>query len=354
MDPRIEKLAHTLVNHSVDVKKGEIVLIKSGTLALPLVKAVYKEILLAGGYPRLKLTFDDAEYYYLKYGSDDNSFSEIDYYEAKQCDALIVIRAPENTRHLSSIDTKKIMNVMKTNKKIKEVFLREKKWVLTDYPTEALAQESDMSLEEYEDFVFASSFIDWDKQEKFHNKIKEIFDASSQVRLIAPDTDLTFSLKERNGVSSLGHNNMPDGEVFYSPIKDTVEGHIKFSYPAIRQGKEIDDITLEFKEGKVVNATAKKNEEFLIAALDTDEGSRYIGEFGIGLNYNVQRYVKNLLFDEKIGGTIHLALGAAFPECGGKNVSALHWDIVKDFRKEGEIFADEICVFKNGKWQIND
>ena len=225
-----------------------------------------------------------------------------------------------------------------------------KRWVGFDYPTNALAQEAEMSLEEYEDFVFNAVIVDWNKVSKDMDKLKKLYDEKKEVKIVDDDTDLTLSLAGRKGVKGDGSCNMPDGELFFAPIKESLNGHISFSFPAIYGGREVDGVRLEFKNGVIVKATAKKNEAFLKQMIATDDGSKYIGEFGIGYNYNINKFTRNILFDEKIGGTIHLAIGQAYEECGGGNKSAVHWDIIKDLRKTGKIFIDGKLVLNNGKY----
>ncbi|MFP4112010.1 MAG: aminopeptidase [Candidatus Woesearchaeota archaeon] len=352
MDQRIEKLADILVNHSIKVKKGEKVAIEGQTQAKELMLAVYVKVLEAGGFPYINADFSETRYLLLKTASDEqlDHFPEHDEFNSRYFDSFIKIGAPENTRQLSSIDSGKIAKRMAITRKISNYIVDNKKWVITMFPTNAQAVEADMSLEEYEDFVYSSTNIDWSEQSRYQDKIKDLFDNHDIVEIKDNDTDLRFSIKDRTGNKCDGGFNMPDGEVFYAPVKDTVEGHIRFTYPGIRDGKEITNIYLEFEKGRVVKATADKNEELLKKLIETDEGSHYIGEFGIGTNFGIKRYVKNLLFDEKIGGTIHLALGKAYKEGGGKNESALHYDIVKDLRNSGEIIVDGKTVQKNGKW----
>lgn len=352
MDERIEKLADVLVNHSVKVKKGDNVLISGEAVANDLINAIMKRVLQAGGNPRLKITVTGAAYTFHKYASDSQLefISDIDLYEAKHTDCFIRILGGENGRELAKIEAKKIANVLKARQKTKEIIL-EKRWVLCQYPTNSAAMDADMSLQEFENYVYSSSMVDWNEQKKYQAKIAKIFDAAKEVKLLSDDTDLTFSLRGRKGIQSQGECNIPDGEVFYAPIKESTTGHVKFSYPAVhRSGKVVDNIWFKFENGKVVDFDASQNKTLLKEVLNTDEGAKFIGEFGIGTNFNIQNYIKNILFDEKIGGTIHLAIGMAFKECDGTNESAVHWDILKDFRKSGEILADGKTVLKNGKW----
>lgn len=354
-DPRIEQLANILINHSVAVQPGETVLICSNELAQPLVEAVYKKVLVKGAFPVLKITFSTLAplYYQHASGKQLDTLLEIEELTFKQAQVMVDIDAPGNVKDLSTIDPGRLTRRAKATQPIKEMIIADKlRWVLCHYPTQALAQEAEMSLFEYEDFLFGATNIDWLEQSRFQDSIKKRFDAGSEVRLTGPGTDLKFSLAGREGIKCDGHRNMPDGEVFFAPVEDSAEGYITYDFPAIYYGKEVDGIYLEFAQGKVVKATAKKNQALLEKVLDTDPGVRYIGEFGIGVNYGIARFTKDVLFDEKIGGTVHLALGSAYPESGGKNVSAIHWDMIKDLRTKGAIYLDGEVVQENGEFKL--
>lgn len=352
-DPRIEKLADILVNYSVNVQAGERILISAGIQARPLIEEIVKKVAQAGAEPVTRIGLETANYLYLKYGKDEvlSRTNEAFFELIKKCDALISISSPENTKLMTSVDSDKIMLMQKASMPISEYVMGGNvRWVGCNFPVPALAQEAEMSLEEYEDFVYGATNIDWAENSKYQDKVKAVFDAGQEVRLIGPGTDLTFSIAGRLGIKCDGKNNMPDGEIFYAPVENSANGYITYDFPAIRSGKEVNDVYLEFKDGKVIKATASKNEEFLLASLDTDEGARFIGEFGIGVNFGIQRFTKDILFDEKIGGTIHLALGRAYPESGGTNMSAIHWDMIKDLRKDGKILLDGKVVAENGKF----
>ncbi|MBW2965020.1 aminopeptidase [Candidatus Woesearchaeota archaeon] len=358
VDERIKKLAGVLVNHSTKVKKGDRVVISGDVVAEPLMKEVYRLCLQKGAFPAVHASFPGMSQMYYKYASDEQlkRFPEVAMFESQKSDVFIGIWGTENTRELSNIDPKKIAIRSKVTHPISEVRLK-KRWVGCDFPTNALAMEAEMSLEEYEDWFYNACLIDYDALFRKYRKLKEILDKGSEVRIVGDNTDLTLSIKNMIALNSQGDKNVPDGEVFTAPEKTKVNGHIEFSYPAIRGGNEVDGIYLEFRNGKVVKAKAKKNEKFLKSMLNTDAGSSYLGELGIGTNYNITKYTKNLLFDEKIGGTIHLALGMAYPECCVKNKaqqnkSALHWDIVKDLRKNGELYVDGKLIQKNGKFRL--
>ena len=351
-DPRVVKLAEILTNHSINIKKGDLIEVNTAIGAQPLALEIMKNILKKGAYPKMNVGLPGAHYTYFKYANDEqlNHFPELAKIEAEKFDGSIGIGAPVNTKELSNIDPAKIATRRKVTKEISDIHLKKDNWVIFQYPTLAMAQDADMSLEEFEDFVFDACLDDWDAMGKKQTKLKKMFDDGNEVRIVGKDTDLTFSIKSRECMKCFGTRNMPDGEVFLAPVEDTTEGYISYSYPTIMGGREIDGIKLWFEKGKVVKATATKNEEFLLKMLETDKGAKYIGEFGIGMNYKITKFVKQILFDEKIGGTIHLALGMAYKEGGGKNESALHWDMIKDLRDGGKIILDGKVVQENGKF----
>ncbi|MDP7116494.1 MAG: aminopeptidase [Candidatus Woesearchaeota archaeon] len=352
VDPRIVKLAEILTNYSIVIKKGSLIEVNAAVNAAPLALEVMKNILKKGAYPKMNVGLPGQHYTYFKYASDEQlkHFPELALYEAKKVDGSIGIGAPVNTRELTSIDPAKLSLRRKVTRPITDAFLKKNNWVIFQFPTNAMAQDADMSLEEFEDFVYGCCNVDWKAMEEKQTKLKKLMDDAETVQILAKDTDLKFSIKGRTSIKCCGTRNMPDGEVFMAPVEDTTEGHISYTYPTIMGGREIDGIKLWFEKGKVIKATATKNENFLQKMLDTDAGARYIGEFGVGTNYNITKFVKQILFDEKIGGTIHLALGMAYKEGGGKNNSALHWDMIKDLRKGGKILFDGKVIQENGKF----
>lgn len=354
-DPRIEQLAEILVGHSTRVKPEEVVLIASTELAQPLVERIYAQVLDRGAFPRLKLAFSTLQPLFFSLAGDWHldtllEIEELDYQKAA---VLINIRAPGNMKELSGIDPSRMTRRAKTMQPIQEYIMGGRiRWVLCNYPTQALAQEAEMSLFEYEDFVYGAINIDWSEQSRFQDRIKEAFDAGSEVRLVGPETDLRFSIAGRKGIKCDGGHNMPDGEVFYAPVEDSAEGYITYDYPAIYYGQEVTDVRLEFARGEVVRASAGKNQRLLDQVIATDAGAGRIGEFGIGTNYGIERFTKDILFDEKIGGSVHLALGKAYPEAGGENRSAIHWDMIKDLRKGGQILLDGRVVQGDGEFKL--
>ena len=265
-------------------------------------------------------------------------FPNIKHFEAKNIDCFVNIRASANKKALSNVDPKVVGERSKVLRPISEEQVNRKRWILCNFPTHSLAQEADMSLAEYEDFLYNATNIDWNKVKQKEMKLKGALDRANEVRIVGTDTDIKIGIRGRKAIPCYGERNMPDGEVFLSPEETSAEGYIYYEMPAIYQGREVTGIRLRFRGGKVVEASADKNEDFLMAMLGTDKGARFLGELGIGVNYGIQKFTKDILFDEKIGGTVHLAVGRSYESAGGKNVSAIHWDMIKDLRKGGAIY----------------
>jgi aminopeptidase len=352
-DPRIKEVAKILVNYSNEIKKDDKVVIDASIEAAPLVKEIYKLCIQKGAYPRVNIGIPGLTKIYYDNASQEqlDHFPELAMQEAKYSDVFISIGAPTNTRALTNVDPKKLAARSKITNPISEIVL-EKRWVIFYYPTNAQAQEADMSLEEFEDFVYNATIQDWEKISKEEDKLKEVLDNGKDVQIMGKNTNLKFSIEGRGAVKGDGKNNMPCGEVFIAPVEKSTEGFIEYSFPAIRAGREVDGVKLKFEEGKVIEATATKGEEYLKECLEMDGGAKYLGEFGIGFNYNIKKPVKNILFDEKQGATIHLALGRAYKEGGGTNESALHWDMIKDLKDGGKIIIDGKIIQENGKFLI--
>ncbi|MFH0925882.1 MAG: aminopeptidase [bacterium] len=353
-DNRIEKLADILVNYSTKVKRGETILISSSDLGKPLVTEVYKKVLKAGGYPLVDIQFEELRPIFFNLAEEHQltNFPVIKEFEAKNIQANIVISAPNNRKAMSNTNPDRLITRSKVLKPIKDHIVENVRWVIVNFPTNSLAQEAEMSLEEYEDFVFQATNIDWTEMDKKQTKFKDLLDKSEIVRIKGKDTDIVLSIKGREAIKCAGAYNMPDGEIFLSPLEDSANGYILFDYPAIYNGREVDGVRLEFKDGKIIKATAEKNSEYLNKLLDTDAGARFLGELGIGMNYGIKKFTKDILFDEKIGGTIHLAAGQSYKEAGGKNNSAIHWDMIKDLKSGGEIFLDDTLVQKDGRFLV--
>lgn len=353
MDPRIQKTAKIITDYSCEIRKNDKVLIEATTEAKDLVKEIFKLSIQKGAYPRLtlglpglsKIYFDNASLEQLKH------FPELSMHEMKNSDVFISIRSPSNTRELTNTDPKKLALRTKTLEPLNEERMK-KRWLIFEFPTNAAAQEADMSLEEFENFVYSATLQDWKKISKQETKLKEILDKGKQVQILGKNTDLQFSIEGRQAIKGDGKNNLPCGELYIAPQEKSTRGYIDFSFPAIQGGRLVEGVKLEFKNGKVTKASATKNENYLKEMLKLDKGASYLGEFGIGFNYKIKPFVKNILFDEKIGGTIHLALGRAYKEGGGTNESALHWDMIKDLRNGGKLLIDGKVIQKNGKFLI--
>ncbi|KRQ86479.1 Aminopeptidase 2 [Caloramator mitchellensis] len=366
MDSRITKLADVLLNYSLNIKKGEKLLIQGGEATLPLVKAVYKRALELGAHPQVDIVVEDLGEYMLKFGSDEQIMyvpeSTIKAFES--VDAFLTIWGDVNTRFLTNVDPAKLKLRSRGRQELVKIISermekKELKWCGTQFPTHANAQEASMSLTEYEDFVYGAGYIDdenpvakWEKIREEQDRICEYLNNKENLRIVSKDTDISMSIKGRKWINCAGEENFPDGEVFTCPVEDSVNGYIRFSFPGIYAGREIEDIRLEFENGRVVKATAAKGEELLKELLETDEGAKLLGEVAIGTNYGIQAFTKNMLFDEKIGGTVHLAIGRAFPEAGGKNMSTIHWDMLCDMKEEGKIYADGELIYEKGKFLI--
>lgn len=364
VDPRIEKLAKLCVHYSVNLKPKEKVLIQGHPSAFPLINEIYKECLLSDAYP---LTYGnlDLTYTFYKYAKEHQLkfVSPFEKFLAENIDVTIRVYCDPNPKKLTNITPEKVKTHAAARKELMEIFNKRTsegklRWTLLPYPIRAQAQEASMSLTEYEDFVYASCLVDkedpiaeWKKIHQRQEKICEFLNKVNEIHITGEDTDLTFNVKGRKWINCSGEENMPDGEVFTAPIENSANGTIRFTFPGIVAGREVEDIKLTFKDGKVVDASAVKGNELLQQILKI-EGANRIGEAAIGTNYAITRFTKNMLFDEKMGGTIHIALGNSYPESGGLNKSAIHWDILKDMKKDGEIYADNELFYKNGKFLI--
>ncbi len=356
VDIRTRKLAQLAVRYSVFVKPGERVIISGGSEAIPFLVELYKEIILQKAHPIVRVGLPDVSDFFYKYATQEQieRFPDEWMDTVKKADKYIGIVSDLNTRELTNANPKKISSRQKIVHPISTYICNEKDRIrrcTIAYPVVALAQEAEMSLTDYENFVYSACLQDWKKLGKQIDKIKTLFERGKNVHLIGEGVDLKFSIKGKNAVADKGEENMPGGEVFMAPVRESLNGWIRFEYPAIESGKEVTDIFLRFENGKVVDMSASKNEDFLREMLNTDENASYVGEFGIGCNPKINKFTKNLLFDEKINGTIHLALGQAYRDNGGGNDSAIHWDIVKDMHKS-KIILDGKIVQEDGKWKI--
>jgi aminopeptidase len=354
MDPRDEAYARLLVD-CIAPEPGWQVSVRSQPLGRPLVEEVSRELARRGARALVRLTFDSVGGVFVREAPLEllGDLSPIEINEVESIDSYIAIIAPENTRDGSDVPAERLGLRLQAMRRHHAAFLTdEKPWVGCNYPTQALAQDAGMSLRAFREFVYGAVLVDWDSLREQMEGIAERFDRADRVRIVGEGTDLTFSLAGREGKVDALSANMPGGEVFYSPVEDSAEGVISYSeYPASYLGHEVSGVRFRFEGGRIVDASATSDEAFLLGTLDTDEGARRLGEFGIGCNPGIQRHVKNTLFDEKMEGTIHLAIGTGFPQLGGQNRSAVHWDMVKELRNGGRIELDGEVVQESGVWR---
>jgi len=369
-DIRVQKFAKVLVEHSARIVPGDRVLIEATTAAEPLIRELYIQILEKGGIPHpmialpgmMPFSQDDM---YVTYAKSDAQLEFVPtFYKLAydQFESRIRIHSATNTRGSSNLDPVKGGKRGKALSAITEAQFRRGaegifKWVTTQYPTEAYAQDASMSLQEYEDFVFGAVHTNEDDPIAFWQSVKDKQQAAvdymvgkNQVVLRGPNVDLTLSVKGRTFMNSYGTFNMPDGEIYTGPVEDSVDGWVKFTYPANYGGVSVEGAEVTFSKGRVQKARADKNQDYLLKTLDADAGSRYLGEFAIGTNFDIQRFTGQILFDEKIGGSFHIAFGAGYPETGSKNKSSIHWDMICDMRTDSEILVDGELFYKNGQF----
>ena len=365
-DSRIDQLGRLLVEYSIDVQPGQVIEISGGPVASPLIQAAYKYTLLRGGHPVTRITLPGLTELMFEHGSDEQlrHLTPIDRYGIEKADGLIRLMSETNTRSLTNVDPARQQLAQKARGELRNTMLKraaaeELAWVLTLFPTEAYAQDAEMSLAEYEEFVYGAGLLDdpdpvarWREISREQQRTIDWLSEKKEIRIQAEGTDLTVQTGGRTWINADGNHNFPDGEIFTGPIEDSANGHVSFTFPSTMNGRSVEGIKLEFKDGKVVNASANKNEEYLISTLDTDEGARYLGEFAFGTNRGIQKFTGNTLFDEKIGGTLHMAVGAGYPQTGSRNTSAVHWDMIVDLRSGSEVHVDGELFSKDGAFQI--
>ncbi len=352
-------MARILVDYAAGVRAKETVLLSGTSVAEPLLKELYARVVAKGAYPLLRMSIPELEHIFYTSASDSQlrHVSPIAYYEARHIDAAIYVQSESNTKYLSAVDPKKIAAARQARRRLNDIVHGRVRWTLTLFPTAAYAQDAGMSCAEFERFVAQAMFADrpdpireWENLAKRQEALARRLNKVRTVRIVGEDTDLSLSVAGRKFISSDGRHNMPSGEVFTGPVENSAEGRIRFTYPVCFSGKEVTDVALTFRRGVVVEATAAANQDFLRTMIGLDPGAKRLGELGIGTNFGIDRFIKNILFDEKIGGTIHLALGNSYPETGGKNKSALHWDMIKDLRRGGEVWVDGKLFQKNGRF----
>ena len=359
-----DEWADVLVNYSLNLQTGETLLIETTELSHDLCLLVYKEAIKAGAHPYISIGLSDMNEIFFHYASDNQLtfVNPVHKFMYEYFDAKLIINAPVNTRSLSTIDP---IRIKKANNALMEkamyVFFdriarNDMKWCYTSFPTQALAQEAEMGIDEYKHFVFQSCKLNEDDKKEFWKKLSmrqeklcEWLKGKSELILRGPNIDLKMSIHNRIFSNDDGKLNFPGGEIYTSPVENSTNGWVRFSYPALFKGKEVIDVQLWIENGKVIKEKALKGQSFLTEILNSDSGARIIGELGIGTNYSIKRFTKNMLFDEKIGGTIHIAVGHGIPESGGTNVSSVHWDMLCDM-SEGEIIVDGELFYKNGEF----
>ena len=365
-DERLKKLAEVLVHYSVNVQPGELVVVQAEEVALEWMEAVAEEVIRAGAYVETIVDLPQVKEKLLKYGSEDQLLHEKVIQKAilKKADVWLTAWGTRNTKANSNTDAGKLQLATKGNSSWRKIYSERMgegtlRWCGTQFPTHADAQEAEMSLGEYQDFVYHAGRLDsanpvaeWEKIQKQQQKWVEYLDSKKEIRLVSETTDITINVADRKWINCCGRRNFPDGEVFTSPVEQGINGYITFSFPGIYLGKAIEGIYLEVKDGKVITAAAKKGEDLLKTLLATDHGAKFFGEFAIGTNYQIERFTRNMLFDEKIGGTAHMALGDSMPEAGGRNRSAIHWDMLCDMRASGQIYADGELFYEQGRFII--
>jgi len=362
-DPRVARLGELIVSYSLGLQKGQILRVDVPPVGAPLAVELYRAALAAGGHPYANVEPEQLQEILVKKGNDEQLeyLSPIATAEVEFVDAIVTIWSESNTRALSRVPPERHQRLIASTRKLakrrwERIAAGELRWCGVVFPTAAHAQDAEMSLEEYERFVFRACHVEgsedpighWNGMRAELRRRADALSEAREIRIVGPDTDLRLGVEGRTWQPADGRYNMPDGEVYTSPLETVTEGEIRFTFPALFRGREVEDIRLHFEGGKVVAAEAARGLEYLEALLDVDEGARRLGEVAFGLNYEIDRFTNNTLFDEKIGGTMHVALGSAFEELGGQNTSALHWDLVCDLRADGEVYADGELVWRAG------
>jgi aminopeptidase len=359
-DDLVARWAGLLVDYCLRVEQQETIVLSSDVVARPLVEACYKAIVLRGGHPLVRLELPGLHEFFLEHASDAQlaHVPAAALAEARLAGGRIRIAAESDRGAASRIDPRRQAALERARDPIRQA-ARAGRWVLTQYPTAVYAAQARMSLGEYEDFIARAMFLDcadprgsWEELGRRQAGLVEFMSRVQTIRIEAEETDLTLAVAGRTWINSDGRRNMPSGEVFTGPIEDSACGTLRCGFPVCRDGRELAGIRIELRDGKVVAASAETGKDFLLAMLDLDPGARRVGELGLGLNRGIDRFTGSILLDEKIGGTIHLALGQSYPETGGLNSSALHWDLIVDTRKAGRITADGRLVMENGQWLV--
>jgi aminopeptidase len=359
-DDVIARWADLLVDHCLDVRRGETIVVSSTLEASRLVEAAGKAVIRRGAYPLVRLELPGLTEAFLEH-ADDEQLAHLPaamIAEAQEADGRIRISADEDTNVMRRVDPQRQAALERAREPIRRL-TRQKRWVLTQYPTAGYAQAANMELGEYETFLLRALFLDrsdpaaaWKELGRRQGGLVDFMSGVRTLRIEGDGTDLTLSVAGRTWINSDGRRNMPSGEIFTGPIEDSANGRLRCGFPVCRDGRRLTGIELELLDGRVVAARAEEGEDYLKAMLDIDPGARGLGELGLGLNAGIDRFTGSILFDEKIGGTVHLALGQSYPETGGVNTSALHWDLIVDTRNQGRIIADDRLVMEDGHWLV--
>lgn len=365
-DPRVDRMARLIVEYSTRIRKGDRVAIEAEPAAAPLVRALYEHVLAAGGYPQPLISLPGLEETLVERGSDDQLDLPPIYrqHAYENFESRVRIYSQSNTKSMSGMDPARFARRARTIHSIIQTQIErgsrgDFRWITTLYPTQAYAQDAEMSLRQFEDFVFGACHVDdgapdpvayWQGVREAQQQAVEAFSGHDRVEVRGPNCELTLSVRDRVFMNSCGTHNMPDGEIYTGPVEESVNGWVRFTYPAIYNGVAVEGAEITFSNGRVSKVTAAKNQDFLLKMIETDAGARYLGEFAIGTNFEIDKFTGQILFDEKIGGSFHMALGAGYPETGSKNKSAIHWDFICDMRVDSEILVDGQPFYKNGKF----
>ena len=351
MDKRWKEMADILVNYSTKIQPNERVMIAMlEPETYPLVQAVYEKVISAGAYPQVQFLSETLRHAVMRYGNDDqiNWVPEIEAYGMEWADAYFGLRGAHNLYENADIPADVLAANQAAMGIVSTMRWEKTRWCLVRVPNDSFACQSETDLETITDMFFNAPLLDWKTESENWHRMAGEFEQGKEVRIVGKETDLTFSIAGRKWVVGDGKINMPDGEIFTSPVNQTLNGHIYFEFPGVLGGRLLHDIRLSWENGRLIEASSSTNETYLKKIVATDEGSSLLGEFAFGTNPHINRFCKDILIDEKIGGTIHIALGRAFKECGGLNSSAIHWDIVKDLRQEGAVYIDGRSVLEQG------
>ena len=365
-DPRTQNFARILVDYSTRVQPGDRVAVTTSTAAEPVAQALYTLILERGAYPHILMDFAEQEELLYAYASDEQLeyvplFHKLAF---EEFDVLIKVKAEAHTRYMTGIDPARQAHRQKSlahllNAQIRRGAQGSLRWMSTIFPTRAYAMEAEMGFEEYKAFFFRACHAEahlsdpvayWQSVCQSQRRIAEQFEGHDKVEIRGPNADLSLSIRGRKFINASGQHNLPDGEIYTGPVEESAQGWVRYTYPAVYQGRVVEGVELTFENGRVVKASAEKNQDFLLEMLNIDPGARYLGEFAIGTNYEIDRFTRNILFDEKIGGSFHTAVGTGYPETGNRNQSLIHWDMICDLSQDSEIRLDGEVIYRNGQF----